>query len=381
MPLTINPALRLIPPSSVSGRSWTVDNLLARRRYQISDRVAALLAAACRPQEREHLAKTLDEITSDEGVDGWLGLIDELCRRDMLVDVRRLDTDTDFSWVTNLRRSWSRHGWHEAVEYHMLSFAYPCLDYEQQGAFAIDRARMRDYQRSEPDGNRYKLSYLDRPGIEIPAPTPTHATATARELWAGVVPPRQLTWQSLRELLSLGFAVTHERQTITNAAPLLHTTSPSGGARHPTEGYLAAVDVPGLPSGWYHVTRKPLSLRRVNDDVPTAADVRRVFPETALQYPDPIRAVLVLTSIFERNMYRYREPRTFRTVFMDAGHVAGTVGRVADSAGLSAGVYYCDHSAAVERALGLDGLEEGYMLTVALSDGVGAAANAEKDTA
>ena len=68
-------------------------------------------------------------------------------------------------------------------------------------------------------------------------------------------------------------------------------------------------------------------------------------------------------------MYRYREPRTFRTVHMDAGHIAATIRLTARSMGLVGGILVCDNATEIEAALGLDGMSEGYMLTVALADG------------
>jgi hypothetical protein len=57
---------------------------------------------------------------------------------------------------------------------------------------------------------------------------------------------------------------------------------------------------------------------------------------------------------------------------MDAGHLAATVRMAARAVGVTARVYYNDDAEQVERSLGLDGMREGYMLTVVLADGVAA---------
>jgi SagB-type dehydrogenase family enzyme len=134
-------------------------------------------------------------------------------------------------------------------------------------------------------------------------------------------------------------------------------------------------DVPGVEAGVYHVTMEPFGLRRLDDGgPPDDEEIRRIFPETARRFSGDIRALVVITSFFERNMYRYREPRTFRTVHMDAGHIASTLRMSARAMGLSAGVYDRDAAADVERALGIQGMREGYLLTVAIADGVEPAA-------
>jgi len=79
-----------------------------------------------------------------------------------------------------------------------------------------------------------------------------------------------------------------------------------------------------------------------------------------------IKAVVILTSVFERNMFRYREPRTFRTIFLDAGHVAATVEIASRSLGINAYVQHGINDAWVENLLGLDSLREGVILGIAL---------------
>lgn len=376
MGVRLNPAIRLIPPSEVTGDSWLADDLLERRRYRISRRAAAVLVAAC------EAAKPADLITwfvdSQGGFDSadqldaaqWEQVVEKLTERGLLIDEEALADNPRLTWLMKLRSDWSARGWHEALEYHALAFDYPCIDYSEASAFLLDQDLMRSYQSHEPDDDRFKLDYAGNQGIELPDPSGEMPSGTVHDVW---LHPARATvdFDKLAMILSLGFGKTGLLIPRTNSAPVLRRSSPSGGARHPSEGYAVILDVPGADPGWYHVTMQPFSLRLLPGGPASESEVRRAFPETFERFPYRIRCLIALTSRFERNMYRYREPRTFRTVHMDAGHIAGSLRIAARSVGLTGGIYYCDHAAAIEDALGIDGMTEGYMLTVVIADGNG----------
>lgn len=395
MKVVLNAAVRLIPPSEVCDH-WRAENLLARRRYRLSPEAAAVLVAAGAPATRDDLA---ERVASNDGYRRtprfWATIADALCRDQLIVTPSVNESHPRLRWLTGLREAWSRNGWHEAAEYHALTFDYPCLDYSEAAkALAADRQLMRDFQSREPDTDRVKMDYLDCAAVELPEPADDMPTGTVRALWEDAAGPEVLDFGRLAVILSLAFGSTGVRRPRTDAAPLLRRSSPSGGGRHPSEGYVLVCDVPGIAPGWYHVTMQPFSLRRLAglsaaslraddlraDDLP-AACLSATFGESAARFPYPIRAMLVLTSVFERNMYRYREPRTFRTVHMDAGHLAATVRMAARAVGVTARVYYNDDAERVEAALGLDGMREGYMLTVVLADGVAVSDQPEVDHA
>ena len=370
MKVVLNVAVRLIPPSEVCDH-WRAENLLERRRYQLSAEAAAVLVAAARPANRNDLA---ERVATNDGYrrtpQFWAAIADTLYRSQLIVDPSVNESDPRVRWLVGLRAAWSRNGWHEAAEYHALTYDYPCLDYSEAAkAFAADRQLMRDFQSREPDTDRVKTDYLECPAVELPEPANDMPVGPVRALWEDAVGPEVLDAGKLAVILSLTFGSTGVRRPRTDAAPLLRRSSPSGGGRHPSEGYVLVRDVPGIAPGWYHVTMRPFSLRRLAD---APADLMATFGESAARFPFPIRAMVVLTSVFERNMYRYREPRTFRTVHMDAGHLAATVRMAARAAGVTARIYYNDDADRVERSLGLDGMREGYMLTVVLADGVAA---------
>jgi SagB-type dehydrogenase family enzyme len=369
MKLRLNSAVSILPPSDGGERRWTVENVLDRRQYQVSDEAAAALVAAARPQSAEELAGSL--AGAGRSAAFWTRIIDGLRRAGLLVDPAAEHDDPRAAWLTALRANWGRFGWREAAEYHAVSFDYPCLDYtDLKAATATDQGRMRGYQSMEPDTDRCKLDHVDRPGVALPQPTADLPTGPAGAVWTERMPEAVLTRAAFDTVLSLGFGVTGARVPRTDSAPLLLRTSPSGGGRNPSEGYVVVRDVPGLEPGWYHVTLRPFSLRRLCAEPVDDAAMAELFPDSVARFPFPTRAIIVLTSLFERNMYRYREPRTFRTVHMDAGHIAGALSLAARSLRLTAGIGYCDRAADIERQLGLDGMDEGYMLTVALADGL-----------
>jgi SagB-type dehydrogenase family enzyme len=322
--------------------------------------------AACRPQEAGDLAASLAG-GADEPA--WSGIVAKLTEQGLIIDETSLADDQRLAWFARLRREWSSRGWHEAAEYHLLSFDYPCIDYSEARAFLYDQDLMRSYQAREPDEDRFKLEYSESPGVPLPEPSADMPSGTAHDIWVTPAKPQAVDFTKVATIISLAFGATGFLTTRTDAAPLLRRTSPSGGARHPSEGYVVILDVPGIAPGWYHITMRPFSLRRLDGRPTDGAQLRRLFPETFERFPLKANCLIVVTSRFERNMYRYREPRTFRTVHMDAGHIAGAIRMAARATGLTAGINLCDHATEIESAIGIDGMAEGYMLTVALSAG------------
>jgi SagB-type dehydrogenase family enzyme len=354
----------------VIGDRWTVEHILDRRRFRLSRSAIAVLIAAARPRSPEDLA----EFLAERGTDGrpaehWLPLVSQLSAKGLLVDEREREQDERLDWLVSVRRAWSRYGWHEAAEYHMLAFDYPCVDYTEAIGILADRDRMRTYQESEPDSERFKLDYAGLPGVDLPELTADLLPASAREVWQREVSPAPVDFSALSKVLAATFGITGLIIPKTDSAPLLRRSSPSGGGRNPTEAYVVARSVDGLEPGWYHVTMQPFSLRRLDGPPIDGDGLTRLFPNTLRRFPLDAKALVVLTTVFERNMYRYREPRTYRTVHMDVGHLAATARIAARSLGLTAAIFYCDSAQEIEQALGLDGLAEGYQLTVAITDG------------
>jgi SagB-type dehydrogenase family enzyme len=359
-----NPAVRLNVPTSLTDGKWLADDFLTRRRFVLSP-AAALMAILCMRARIRGAA--IETVSQQAGLSkrATASLLEMMESRELIMAVEDVQHEGRLCWFQNIRAQWGGRNWPEAAEYHLATFDYPALDYAVNGR-DIDTETMRAYTATEPDVNRYKV--YDQ-AVCIPLASPTESLVDVP--LAGALSPSgpwtPLTFDKLSAILSMAFA---EVSTFTPrrwlAAPVQHRTSPSGGARHPTEGYLLALGVEGLPPGVYHVGASPPRLELLEDTTPEHDQLRALFPGSYPRARFPVQALVIMTCVFERNMYRYREPRTFRTVHMDVGHVAGTIALAASGLRARCFVAYTDDDQGVEQLLGIDGLDEGYMLTAAL---------------
>jgi SagB-type dehydrogenase family enzyme len=140
-----------------------------------------------------------------------------------------------------------------------------------------------------------------------------------------------------------------------NFGPLLHKTSPSGGARHPGEVYVAALDVDGLARGLYHYSVQDHALERLRRGPMRDAVLRQTLGQ---RHVGAASAVFFMTAVFPRSMYKYRSPRAYRIVTLETGHLAQTFCLVATWLGLAPFTTAAIADTAIERALGVDGVTE-----------------------
>jgi SagB-type dehydrogenase family enzyme len=72
-------------------------------------------------------------------------------------------------------------------------------------------------------------------------------------------------------------------------------------------------------------------------------------------------ALFVMTSVFERVRFKYPSPRAYRVVLMEAGHLGQTFCLVATWLGLLPFSTAAFADSAIERQLGIDGVDEGVL--------------------
>jgi SagB-type dehydrogenase family enzyme len=285
----------------------------------------------------------------------------------VIVDLRRLNllvatpeavVDPRMEFVASLRRAWAEYGWVAACEYHLGTFDCEFIDGSPMGRVAAAQ-RMSDYAAAEADVLRESPKSATNI-ITLPPPSADLAPLQCFKQH----PPKPLDLQAVGEFLSLAFGCVGKRAVAWNGASIQFRTSPSGGARQPTNGYLLAASIVNIPNGIHYVRSDPPQLELIAT-IPSDW-LTRYFPVLASRSPFQVQGVVILTSLFERNMFRYRESRTFRTVHMDVGHIMATIDLVAAAHGLRVFSTYGGESAELEAALGVSALVEGIQATVAL---------------
>jgi SagB-type dehydrogenase family enzyme len=271
--------------------------------------------------------------------------------------------------VSAIMSTWADFGWVDAADYQIATLNYPFADYSRDGR-EIDFQRMVQYVREAPDTNRAK-SYGDAE-LRISAPSAADALKQFGEsfaaVWHGNPVLEVCDRNKCLSLLSTVFGKLRNLRLADDVelmADAIGKTSPSGGARHPTEAYLIALEVDGLDRAIYHFNSTESTLDKI-------ADFHLTEPEIQSHFSGPLRAsfsvdaLIVMTSVFDRSMYRYREPRSFRAIYMDVGHLCGTLDVSAKALRLNCLAQHGLSDAKVGQLLGLDPLIEGVIYGAAI---------------
>jgi len=132
-------------------------------------------------------------------------------------------------------------------------------------------------------------------------------------------------------------------------------TSPSGGARHPIEVYLMALRVKGLDRGLYHYDARDHGLERISSG--STSKMAQAYCADQ-PYAGRSAALFIMTGVFARSMWKYRHPRAYRVVLLDAGHLGQTFCLTATRMGLAPFSTAALKDTLIEEGLGIDGISE-----------------------
>jgi SagB-type dehydrogenase family enzyme len=188
---------------------------------------------------------------------------------------------------------------------------------------------------------------------DVDAETPFARVLNARRSWRRFGPDK-VSLSDLSTLLGLTWGVQgwmHVRPEMRLALK----TSPSAGACHPIEAYVVARRLEKVPPGVYHYDADRHELERIRRGLPASA-VTALLRQSWFK---DCAAVFFMTAVWQRSQWKYRFPRAYRTVLLEAGHFAQTFCLTATSLGLAP---FCTASFAdsrVERLLRIDGITEG----------------------
>jgi SagB-type dehydrogenase family enzyme len=204
-------------------------------------------------------------------------------------------------------------------------------------------------------------------GREVVMPRPREPSAT---LWATIRERRSrrrfedeaIAGEELASVLEAGYGVTGLLDSPGEPGSLPLRAVPSGGALYPLELYVAALRVRHLEPGLYHFDplRKHLEVVRPTTQPGEVAGLST--------YPEIVSgcAVLVLiAAVFGRTRFKYGL-RGYRFALLEAGHVGQNVVLAATALGLGAVPLGGFYDRCTDAFLGLDGVNESTVYTIAI---------------
>ena len=313
--------------------------------------------------------------TSEDQVMAWMKTlltIDEPVARTLLVSMLGVgllvgEEDEANRYVDHGAGAWGRHGWLAPLQFHAHTNLLPRYDYSTQKDRLADVEMMRDYVASEPQPPLHKtypsadVVPLARNDGEGTLPFPSAVSTSV-----GYTQERRLDRAELGRFTYLAFGQTRWRRMAVSGEHVAKT-SPSGGARHPTEVYPIVLDVEGLEPGAYHYNVRDHTLELLSLGDHTAFLMDHVFYRgSSTRWPRPAVCFL-FTTIFERSQFRYRDSRSYRVMHFDIGHLTQTTRFLARAMRRCARPDFTLSERRVDAFLGIDGLMEASMAHVSLT--------------
>lgn len=136
-------------------------------------------------------------------------------------------------------------------------------------------------------------------------------------------------------------------------------TSPSGGALHPIEAYVLALNVQDLPAGLYHYETGRHALAQLEAMAPASARSLACDFTAGQTYFADAHALVVHVARFDRMFWKYAQhPKAFKAVLMDSAHLSQTFYLTAAHLGLGAFFTAAINDADIARRLRLPPLRQ-----------------------
>lgn len=198
--------------------------------------------------------------------------------------------------------------------YQLANFNYPFFNYFDPQWKENDQKIMRQYARqwSHPLTMVERTVDINKKSYKLPAVQPQDLDLI-RKTDNSI---QKLSLKSLAATLKFVFGAIGEL-TGGDFGPWLRKTSPSGGARHPTEGvvFISHNYYSRISGGIYVYDIKNHRLVELAEE----------YDSSVLDSLDTNAIGFLIRSRVERAMWRYRDIRAFRPVLLDAGHVIETL--------------------------------------------------------
>lgn len=205
-----------------------------------------------------------------------------------------------------------------------------------------------------------------RPPISLPEPRIIQAPlgeVMNRRVSCRAFEPKRISLSDLSTILHYGYGIS---RTIGEDNPSLLEralrTVPSGGGLYPLEIFFWTDRADGLQRAVYHYYPPLHDIRPVREDV-SYDRVADVFVDR--QSVSGAALVIFISALFKRSTFKYRN-RGYRFTFLEAGHVAQNINLAATGLGLGSLNIGGFNDWKTDELLGLDGLEQSTIYTIAV---------------
>ncbi|MBI2032488.1 MAG: SagB/ThcOx family dehydrogenase [Candidatus Levybacteria bacterium] len=348
--------------SSENQTGVTVEDLLDKRKFLLQEGIFLYVLNCC------FKFRTIPEII--KYIHNQLKLSNEIARTivSQLIDLNLLvDSKSKSYKVEKKAKLWIKYGWEDALDYFVSIKDYPFLDYGSSEAAYVDNTLMEKYIKNDPVPPIYK-KYKGAKQVKLMSNDKSLEKTNIGILLEDKVfdisrGNLDLTKRQISNILFYSFGemgiVEYPLQ-----GKFLVKTNPSGGARHPTEVYFISLDSE-IKKGIYHYSVKNNSLEDMKINF-SDEKLREIIFELKTGPNFPVKAVLIVSAIFPRSMWRYRESRSYRVILHDLGHIFENLKIIAKAANVNAYFGHGFKDEELEKLLKIDNSKEAVFKFIAI---------------
>lgn len=321
--VTKNPWLRIVPVNPAEDDNELADcvirDLFHRRNFQIDLKLVDFIFSIVSPQSSEQIKQNLinqsliDIVNADEAVSFFL-------QNELLIETSHAANE-----LFQRTEFWMNYSWGSAQEYNAATYNFDYLT----GTFddrSKDKELMKQYLEVSSPPSHYKEVHSQNI-ISLPDYSDE---IKSYDLASTLLPEPNAKNEgkpfSQEDLSALCFFPFGRTGSISfhNQGDFLLKCVPSGGARHPVECSLFSFGN-DVPDGLYQYDVKNHALGSLNKKV-SLDELKKVIYEIGIKVGFEPKVILVLSLMFERSYWRYKEARSYRVIHNDVGHVLEAIG-------------------------------------------------------
>jgi putative peptide maturation dehydrogenase len=258
-----------------------------------------------------------------------------------------------------------RMGWHDLAAVYQAHSRWQGVrgeDAHQPHGLDAMRARLeaRSAERGPPPPHWTRRTDAG-PRIALASPPlegPFFDALRARRTTRAFVQARALPLSALETMMYAVFAA-HGIKQLATGITAIKRTSASGGGLHPTEAYVLAIKVDGLPTGLYHYEIGTHALAPLKTY--TEAHARELATRfvAGQAYFAEAHALVLHVVRMDRHFWKYSgHHKAYKAVLMDSAHLSQTFYLTAAHLGLGAFYTAAINDADIAEELGLDALAQ-----------------------